>query len=131
MNNKKTPKNSKNKKSSNDNDQNALGLEEGTNKDFVTYDEINNPVPNDSKLSIDDLESAIAKFTDAGIDIIEEDDDNDDIKLDIHIEDDIRFAPAATEAGFEEEVAETEEISATDDPVRLYLRDMGGRVTFA
>ncbi len=97
----------------------------GKKKGFVTYDEINKAIPGDSKLSIDDLESAIAKFSEAGIDIIEEDDNNDDIKLDIHIDEEIRFTGVPADAEFEEE-QETEEISPTDDPVRLYLRDMGG-----
>lgn len=95
---------------------------------FVTYDEINKAMPKDSKLSVDDMESALAKFSEAGIDIIEEDENaNEDIKLDIHIDEDIRFSSSnnSSEANFEEE-AETEEISPTDDPVRLYLRDMGG-----
>ena len=39
-----------------------------------------------------------------------------------HIDEEIRFTGAAPDAEFEEE-AEAEEISPTDDPVRLYLRD--------
>ena len=97
----------------------------GKKSGFVTYDEINKAIPGDSKISIDDLESAIAKFSEAGIDIIEEDDNNDDLKLDIHIDEEIRFTGTSPDAEFEEE-QEAEEISPTDDPVRLYLRDMGG-----
>lgn len=101
-------------------------VDKGKKKGFVTYDEINKAIPTDSKISVDDLESALEKFSDAGIDIIDEDDDssNDDIKLDINIEDDIRFSGTAEEDF--DEPTESEEISPTDDPVRLYLRDMGG-----
>ena len=101
-------------------------VKKGKSKGSVTYDEINNAIPADSKLTIDELESTLAKFTDAGIDLIE--DDEDDIKLEIGIDtvDELRFSTgAAGEGEFEEEV-EVEITSSTDDPVRLYLKDMGG-----
>lgn len=106
-------------------------LKKGKEKGFVTYDEVNKSIPSDSKLSVNELEDTLSKFTDAGVDIIDEDDDNaEDIKLDIHIEEDIRFSDSSNsgssnEASFEE-APETEEVTPTDDPVRLYLRDMGG-----
>lgn len=102
----------------------------GKEKGFVTYDEVNKSIPADSKLSVDELEDTLSKFTDAGIDIIDEDDDNtDDIKLDIHIDEDIRFSDNSSSSSSDdsfEEAPEAEEITPTDDPVRLYLRDMGG-----
>lgn len=94
------------------------------NKNFANYDEFNKPVPISTSLSIDDLEKAIAKFSDAGIDIIE--DDDDDIKLDINIDDELRFATATNIEQELEEESEEEDLGVTDDPVRLYLRDMGG-----
>jgi len=100
-------------------------VNKGKEKGFVTYDEINKAMPAGSKLSVDDMESALAKFSDAGVDIIDEDENTDDIKLDIPIDEDIRFSGNSRENDFEEEL-ETEEVSPTDDPVRLYLRDMGG-----
>ena len=101
-------------------------VKKGKSKGSVTYDEINKAIPSDSKLTIDDLETTLAKFTDAGIDIIE--DDEDDIKLDISIDsaDELRFSTAASTEGEFEEEAEVEITSTTDDPVRLYLKDMGG-----
>lgn len=116
------------KKSEASNDQAELNplIDKAKKKGFVTYDEINNAMPTDSKLSVDDLESALAKFSDAGIDIIEEDDSsNEEIKMDVNIEEDINFSGASVDEEFEE-APEVGEISPTDDPVRLYLRDMGG-----
>lgn len=92
-------------------------------KGFVTYDDINNALPDSNDLSVEDLEKAISSFSDAGIDII--DDDNDDIKLDISIDDDVKLSHSLSEDQFDE--SEEEDLTgATDDPVRLYLRDMGG-----
>ena len=45
-------------------------------KGFVTYDELNKSIPASKKLSVDELENAISKFSEAGIDIIEEDDED-------------------------------------------------------
>jgi RNA polymerase primary sigma factor len=70
---------------------------------------------------IDDIELAISKFSDAGIDIIE--DDDEDIKLDINIDDELRNISLPIEGEAEEETEE--EVSNTDDPVRLYLRNIG------
>jgi len=101
-------------------------MKKGKNKGSVTYDEINKAIPGDSKLTIDELESTLAKFTDAGIDLIEE--DEDDIKLEISIDtaDELRFSTSSSgEVEFEQET-EVEIGSSTDDPVRLYLKDMGG-----
>lgn len=92
-------------------------------KGSVTYDDINKAIPENSNLTVDDLEKAIASFSDAGIDIIEDDND-DDIKLDINIDDDIKITSLTGEVDYEE--PEEDLAGTTDDPVRLYLRDMGG-----
>ncbi|MDF2965677.1 MAG: polymerase sigma factor RpoD [Rickettsiaceae bacterium] len=98
-------------------------MKQAKGKGFVTYDEINKALPEEAKLTADDLEQAISKFSDAGIDILE--DDNEDIKLDINIDEEVRFSP--TSSDFDEEEEEVDEnLGTTDDPVRLYLRDMGG-----
>ena len=97
-------------------------------KGFVTYDELNKSIPATKKLSVDQLESAISKFSDAGIDIIE--DDNEDIKLDINVNEELTVSSRSSntkEGEEEDDSSETpENLGSTDDPVRLYLRDMGG-----
>ena len=95
------------------------------NKNLVTYTEINKSIPANNNLSIDDLEKAISKFSDAGIDIIE--DDDEDIKLDINLDDDLNISTVSRTIDQEtEEENKEEDLGTTDDPVRLYLRDMGG-----
>lgn len=98
---------------------------ESKKKGFVTYDQINKSISASKKLSVDDLENAISKFSEAGIDIIEEDDD--DIKLDINVSEELSVSNVVIDSEEEEEEsASAENIGSTDDTVRLYLRDMGG-----
>ncbi len=98
-------------------------VKKAKSKGSVTYEEINNAIPNDKKMSVDDLEQVISKFSDAGIEFLE---DDEDIKLDINIDEEVIISTTNVDADTQSE-EETEEIgSSTDDPVRLYLRDMGG-----
>ena len=96
-------------------------VSEGKKKGFVTYDELNKSISASKKLSVDELESAISKFSEAGIDIIE--DDSEDIKLDINVNEELTVSSRSADTEGEEI---HENLGSTDDPVRLYLRDMGG-----
>ncbi|MDA9163355.1 RNA polymerase sigma factor RpoD [Rickettsiaceae bacterium] len=98
-------------------------VSEGKKKGFVTYDELNKSISATKKLSVDELENAISKFSEAGIDIIE--DDNEDIKLDINVNEELTVSSRPSDSE-EENKEEPQELGSTDDPVRLYLRDMGG-----
>ncbi|NDA91430.1 MAG: RNA polymerase sigma factor RpoD, partial [Alphaproteobacteria bacterium] len=97
---------------------------ESKKKGFVTYNQINKSIAANKKLSVDDLENAISKFSEAGIDIID-DDNNDDIKLDINVSEELNISSSAIDSE-EEDDASSENLGSTDDTVRLYLRDMGG-----
>ena len=94
-------------------------------KGFVTYDELNKSISSTEKLSVDDLESAISKFSEAGIDIIEE--EEEDIKLDINVNEELTVSSRSSSDYSEDgNTNDPEDLGSTDDPVRLYLRDMGG-----
>lgn len=64
------------------------------------------------------------KFDDMGIEVLE--DDAEDIKLDISFERQIGITAATAEEPIEAEEPDDFTASSTNDPVRLYLRDMGG-----
>lgn len=91
-----------------------------------SYDENHENDSRNHKITIDEFESTLTKYTDAGIDLI--DDDDDDIKLDISIDspDEIRLSSGTNNEENSEEEIEIGVASGTDDPVRLYLKDMGG-----
>jgi RNA polymerase primary sigma factor len=83
---------------------------------FITYEEINNALPKDM-LSTDLLEDVIKDITSKGVTIVDGDDeiDNSDAGFIVNSDDE--------DGG---EMAVEEDIGRTDDPVRMYLREMGG-----
>lgn len=88
----------------------------------VTYYDINKVIPITNNISVNDLEKVISKFSEAGVDIIEG--DEDEIKLDINVDEEFKLSNNVDNEP--EDDSEEENIGTTDDPVRLYLRDMGG-----
>lgn len=117
----------KSKSKENTNKEEAKNLDklvtEGKKKGFVTYDQLNKSISATKKLSVEELENAISKFSDAGIDIIE--DEGEDIKLDINVNEELRISSRSADDEDSKD-DEIENLGSTDDPVRLYLRDMGG-----
>ena len=88
---------------------------------YVTYDELNQVLPTD-QVSSEQIEDVMTALSEMGISVIESEEADDG---------------AATEAAAEEEDEEEEEgaaaggnlkdddVGRTDDPVRMYLREMG------
>lgn len=98
-------------------------LAQGKKKGFVTYEELNKSIGANKTLSASDLEDAISKFSDADVGLVDGDDDELDIKLEVEGEELTVFNSKHTD---EHEESDSEDLGSTDDPVRLYLRDMGG-----
>ncbi|MCC8369383.1 MAG: RNA polymerase sigma factor RpoD [Rickettsia endosymbiont of Oxypoda opaca] len=92
-------------------------------KTAITYDDLNKALPINKNLTVNDLEKAILKFSDAGVDILEPGEE-DEIKLDIGMDEEFKLV-SNVDQEVEDEVEE-EALGTTDDPVRLYLKDMGG-----
>lgn len=87
-------------------------LKKGKKSGYVTFDELNNVVPLDS--SIDTIEDSLEIFGEEGVKIVdsrESDEDVFGISLDSEVE--------------EEKEEEEAEIHRSDDPVRMYLKEMG------
>ena len=85
----------------------AMGKEKG----FVTFDDLNLALPAE-QISGDRLDGIISTLSDAGVSVVEKEDGGFDEE----------------EKAVEEEVEETAAVataSRTDDPVRMYLREMG------
>ena len=84
-------------------------LNKGKSRGYITVDELNGALPPE-KESSEQIEDVMAMISDMGINLIENDETEDE-------------APEAGEDdGFKLDEAET---SRTDDPVRMYLREMG------
>ncbi|MCV6592289.1 MAG: RNA polymerase sigma factor RpoD [Silicimonas sp.] len=95
-------------------------------KGYITYDQLNRVLPPDQVAS-EQIEDVMSMLSEMGINIIEDEVDADDDNAS-----DGEGKEGATdlvEASSSREVAvaqtETEKLDRTDDPVRMYLREMG------
>ncbi|NLS26317.1 RNA polymerase sigma factor RpoD [Sphingomonas sp. S2M10] len=92
---------------------------------YITVDQLNEMLPQD-QMSSEQIEDVMAALNDMGINVVE----NEDAGEDAEAEDDSADDTEATEGGDDSapafEVAKKEEtVDRTDDPVRMYLREMG------
>ncbi len=89
---------------------------------YITYDELNEVLPPDQVTS-EQIEDVMAMLSEMGINTIEGDDADDEDRRDETPE------PAEDETGGSREIAiassASESLDRTDDPVRMYLREMG------
>lgn len=89
-------------------------LAQGKQRGYITYEELNEVLPED-KLNSEQIEDIMSMISDMGINVVEDEE--------VEAEDKPKRPPASDEEG--EEAAEVSEVGRTDDPVRLYLREMG------
>lgn len=90
---------------------------------YITYDELNEALPQD-ELSSEQIEDVMSAISEMGVNIVESDEDGDSQEEDNNVEeinasddDDGRHVPEAPK--------KTTTTERTDDPVRMYLREMG------
>ena len=92
---------------------------EAREKGFITYDQLNQVLPPD-QVSSEQIEDVMSMLSEMGINIIEDEEAED--------EEQKGSTEVATTAQNREVAlgsAETEKLDRTDDPVRMYLREMG------
>ena len=92
-------------------------IAEGREKGYITYDELNAVMPPD-QISSEQIEDVMSMLSEMGINLIEADEIEDDGPREVAVVDDktkdVTVAPT-----------EKEKLDRTDDPVRMYLREMG------
>ena len=93
-------------------------VKKGKVKGYVTIDEMNKVLP-DGEFSSEDIEDAMTKLSEAGVSIVDEADELEDEA------DAILMAADDKEAEDESGNYSDSDVSRTDDPVRMYLREMG------
>ena len=86
----------------------------GKERGYVTYEEVNAALPAD-QVSSEQIEDALAVLSEIGINVVEGEESEDSVASDNR--------EAATNAPASETTEE--EVGSTDDPVRMYLREMG------
>ncbi len=94
-------------------------IAEARERGYITYEQLNQVLPPE-QVSSEQIEDVMSMLSEMGINIIEEDDEADEPG---------GASTAVVEASSSREVAisatETEKLDRTDDPVRMYLREMG------
>jgi len=78
---------------------------------YVTYDEVNKVLPQD-QLSSEQIEDIMAMISEMGINVIENEEAEE-------------VAESDEKAAASDKPAKADEVDRTDDPVRMYLREMG------
>ncbi|MCC7426090.1 MAG: RNA polymerase sigma factor RpoD [Alphaproteobacteria bacterium] len=89
-------------------------IAKGKERGYVTYDELNAALPSD-QMSSEQIEDTMAMLNEIGINVVENEEAEDEAQ------------PAAREEEAEEETSGNinDDLGRTDDPVRMYLREMG------
>ncbi|GGE04777.1 RNA polymerase sigma factor RpoD [Polymorphobacter glacialis] len=94
---------------------------------YITYDELNEALPQD-QMSSEQIEDVMAALSEMGINIIENDEPADDGVEAVRKEDEDEDEPEAVEGDLGTApvaVVTKAPLDRTDDPVRMYLREMG------
>jgi RNA polymerase primary sigma factor len=93
-------------------------IAEARERGYITYDQLNTVLPPD-QVSSEQIEDVMSMLSEMGINIIEDDE----------VEEEEQKSTAVVELNANKEVAlasgKDEKLDRTDDPVRMYLREMG------
>ncbi|MGE4430198.1 MAG: RNA polymerase sigma factor RpoD [Sphingobium sp.] len=95
-----------------------------TKRGYITYDELNAALPQD-QMSSEQIEDVMSALNDMGVNIVENEEAGED--GDDNREDDVEAIDSADDSVGERITVEKkkETTDRTDDPVRMYLREMG------
>jgi RNA polymerase primary sigma factor len=100
----------------------------GKERGFITYDELNETLPQD-QVSSEQIEDVLAQLSEMGINVVEEEEKDDANAKAGEDGTKAAAAPAEVKAEVPAPVTKTragaEDLGRTDDPVRMYLREMG------
>src|SRR5215813_1135356 len=92
-------------------------VQKGKERGYVTYDELNAALPPD-EVSSEQIEDTMAMLSEAGVNVVEAEEQEETATT-------TPAEPAKTAVVAAESTGEDEELGRTDDPVRMYLREMG------
>ncbi|SFC55285.1 RNA polymerase sigma factor RpoD [Tropicimonas isoalkanivorans] len=100
-------------------------IAEAREKGYITYDQLNQVLPPD-QVSSEQIEDVMSMLSEMGINVIEgEEADDDDDEGDAKASGSTEVVEASTSREVAVATTETEKLDRTDDPVRMYLREMG------
>ena len=88
-------------------------IKKGQERGFVTHDELNEALPQE-ELSSEQIEDVMSALSEMGVSVVDSADDSED--------------ETTSKSGDEEQASgnlKDGDVSGSDDPVRMYLREMG------
>ncbi|WP_294250644.1 RNA polymerase sigma factor RpoD [uncultured Sphingomonas sp.] len=92
---------------------------------YITVDQLNEMLPQD-QMSSEQIEDVMAALNDMGINVVENEDAGEDAETEDDSADDAETADSNDDSAPAFEIAKKKEtVDRTDDPVRMYLREMG------
>ncbi|TPG12323.1 RNA polymerase sigma factor RpoD [Sphingomonas oligophenolica] len=92
---------------------------------YITYDQLNEALPQ-GEMSSDQIEDMTSALSEMGINIVENDEAGEDgDEAEPQPEDEVETVDADQGTAPAPEVKKKETVDRTDDPVRMYLREMG------
>lgn len=91
-------------------------IQKAKEKGYITYEELNSALPSE-EMSSEQIEDTMSMLSEMGINVVEEDEQEDENA-------ETEAEKKATEVVASGNVGESD-IGRTDDPVRMYLREMG------
>ncbi|CUS43179.1 MAG: RNA polymerase sigma factor RpoD [Pseudomonadota bacterium] len=91
---------------------------------YITYEQLNEALPQD-QMSSDQLEDVMSALNEMGINIVENDEAGEDGEEADQQEEEVESVDSSEESAPALETKKKEVIDRTDDPVRMYLREMG------
>ncbi|WP_263588343.1 RNA polymerase sigma factor RpoD [Sphingopyxis sp. GC21] len=95
----------------------------GKKRGYLTYDELNEALPQD-QMSSEQIEDIMSAISDMGINIVESDEDVQE-EAEQESDDDIDVSANTGSVSNPAIEKKKETVDRTDDPVRMYLREMG------
>ena len=91
----------------------------GKERGYVTYDELNKALPSD-EVNSEQIEDTMTMLSEMGINVIESEESEESGS-----EEQPEAAPASTTTTTTPATVDEDDLGRTDDPVRMYLREMG------
>ncbi|MBL0767215.1 RNA polymerase sigma factor RpoD [Sphingopyxis sp. XHP0097] len=95
----------------------------GKKRGYLTYDELNAALPQD-EMSSEQIEDIMSAISDMGINIVESDEDVQE-ETDAEPDDEVDVSAGTGSVSNPAIEKKKETVDRTDDPVRMYLREMG------
>ncbi|ODU21501.1 MAG: RNA polymerase sigma factor RpoD [Sphingomonas sp. SCN 67-18] len=99
-------------------------LSRAKKRGYITYDQLNEALPQD-QMSSEQIEDVMAALNEMGVNVVENDEAGEDSDEAESHEDDVESVDAADGGSGSVPEKKKETVDRTDDPVRMYLREMG------